>query len=97
MRIKSKPLVEDGDGRFIRRLATTRRVLKVEQPIGFGIEAQERDGGRAVVAQKLAVEAEELAEEAEQGTVKRPVKVLLPGVGVGGVAGVRVAQRLVEP
>lgn len=89
--------MEDRDGRYIGGLATARSVLEVEQPVGLGIEAKERDGGRAVVAQQLAVEAEQLAEEAQQRPVKRPVELLLPVVGVGGVASVRVAQRLVEP
>jgi hypothetical protein len=97
VRIEGEALVEDRHRSFIRRLAAARSVLKVEQPVGLGIEAQERDRGRAVVAQKLAVEAEELAEEPQQRPVKRPVKLLFPSVRVGGVARVRVAQRLVEP
>lgn len=58
VRIEGEAFVEDGYREFIRGLSTARCVLEVEEAIGLGVEAKERNGRLAVVAQELAIEAE---------------------------------------
>jgi hypothetical protein len=105
-RVERETVVEDDSGRRICRLSTAGRVLEVEEAIGLGVEAKEGGRGVAVGLVGEAGQAEQLAEEAEESTVERPVKVLLPGgrlvsvarVGVlecGGVPEVEVPVRVV--
>ena len=96
-RIESEPLVEDDGGERVELGATARGVLQVEEAVGLGVEAEERDGRSAVGLAELAVEAEQLAKEASKSAVERAEKGLFPGVGGGLVPGVRVEERSSEP
>ena len=96
-RIESEPLVEDDGGERVELGATARGVLQVEEAVGLGVEAEERDGRSAVGLVELAVEAEQLAKEASKSAVERAEKGLFPGVGGGLVPGVRVEERSSEP
>ena len=96
-RVEREPLVEDDGGRFVVLGATAGGVLEVEKAVGLGIEAKERNGGISLGCSQLAVEAEQLAEEAQKRPVEGPEEGRLPGGGLGAIPSVRVPQGGGEP
>jgi hypothetical protein len=95
--IESEPLVEDDGRERVELGATARGVLEVEEAVGLGVEAEERDGRSTVGLVERAVEAEQLAKKASKSAVERAKKGLFPGVGGGLIPGVGVEERSSEP
>ena len=89
--------MEDDGGRFVLFGATAGGVLKVEETVGLGVEAKERNGGISLRCGQLALDAQQLAEEAKESAVEGPEEGRLPGSGLGAIPSVGVLQGGGEP